>query len=821
MKSLEDDLSLSAKKTSELEEGIQMLQHRLDLKEEIEVEGHLIDVLKQELSTVQSQNGDLLLKIVELEENEQVQHEKWKVIEEEESNQKQNLREKIKMLELLNQELKCKIQEREKEFVSLSAGQSLALELSVSDSSQNLESSFEILKETISDLSENKQMKEDENSEFEMLEGMFVRCCEDHKTLRQTVAQMEEKEKQLRSKLTHYESSEVTEDEIHGKLCTKEDSQDNPELIERVVELEQLVANLTQELNDTNKELSEARKATNNVDTQRDSHYKQLNYGNGTTQLMDSYDPFSKAENRTVTGLFERSKYLESENQVLCDKLSCFLSMESQVKQLSDKVKLLENSEDKLMERVIELEEEEEQLKILLAKSKNQSSSVKSDMILTIEEKELEIEQLQEENSLIRQKLCECTAEDGRSESKSGNHQIQEKLPNMNHKAEKSNKLRSVKDNQVNDTYSNDLEKELLSTQEKLEEVQTDYELELSDMEEYNEKLRKQLKILKIKNEELDEENAILRKSNEELCSGPEFLKDLESELLAKQQQLMTRTEEFESKIHFLESHFQNIEAKEDKNNSEEKSSLEIQNSTEEKFAQMGEDPEIEYGEMENTECSLENLRNDNVEIKTNNQGTETGNSNLQNNGKPSKSESEKNSIFNLEELLSELKNNLDESSFEKSDSKKKLIELCQGLETLKSKLCITDNQNKSCQVNESEINSDMGSHFKLELAETVSLLEQNRNEKEQQILMLSNKVKTFQSAVDDITAVINGQQSSTPNAVHNLTQIEVRHLVLSLFHSLLSHGGMLFSCLIKAFYCTTSIASWYINLLECGSSEV
>ncbi|XP_033756453.1 centrosomal protein of 290 kDa-like isoform X2 [Pecten maximus] len=104
-------------------------------------------------------------------------------------------------------------------------------------------------------------------------------------------------------------------------------------------------------------------------------------------QTTDTSDLGDASQGGKVTGLFQRLQELESENQTLTEKLVSLTATDAQVKQLSEKVKLLENSEDRLMDRVMELEEIEDRMKRQLAKvSKSSENSVEQSDSDTVEE---------------------------------------------------------------------------------------------------------------------------------------------------------------------------------------------------------------------------------------------------------------------------------------------------------------------------------------------------------------------------------------------------------------------------------------------------
>ncbi|XP_069140481.1 golgin subfamily B member 1-like [Argopecten irradians] len=104
-------------------------------------------------------------------------------------------------------------------------------------------------------------------------------------------------------------------------------------------------------------------------------------------QTTDTFDLGDASQGGKVTGLFQRLQELESENQSLSEKLVSLTATDAQVKQLSEKVRLLENSEDRLMDRVMELEEIEDRMKCQLAKAgKISGSSVEKSDTEIIEE---------------------------------------------------------------------------------------------------------------------------------------------------------------------------------------------------------------------------------------------------------------------------------------------------------------------------------------------------------------------------------------------------------------------------------------------------
>ncbi|XP_021350814.1 centrosomal protein of 290 kDa-like isoform X3 [Mizuhopecten yessoensis] len=202
---------ISSQKITELEQRNQSLQQRLDLKEELESDLLLVETLKERLQETQSENDELSIKLSEMEESEETLKINWMKVAENDSNRIQSLEEKVKVLENSTRELKSRLREQQDRspMPTSSEGPSLAMELNQSEASEitSTNETDSSLLFRISSLEEELQtMQESKNAKIETLQEKICHLKENEIKLSETLSEMEQEERDLRSRLKMYES---------------------------------------------------------------------------------------------------------------------------------------------------------------------------------------------------------------------------------------------------------------------------------------------------------------------------------------------------------------------------------------------------------------------------------------------------------------------------------------------------------------------------------------------------------------------------------------------------------------------------------------
>ncbi|KAL3865001.1 hypothetical protein ACJMK2_006637 [Sinanodonta woodiana] len=205
MKYLKDAEEMSSRKIADLELNNQILQQRLDLREELMSDLHLVETLKEKVITMEMENQELKAKVMELEESEEILKENWKKVADEEANRKASLEEKIKLLSNLNKDLKLKLQERENEQQVI-PGPNLALELSSASEDANNQI-IEQLNAKVEELEQElTQATEDNYLKFECLENKITSLQENEGKLKKIIWNLKNQERAVWSLLANMKS---------------------------------------------------------------------------------------------------------------------------------------------------------------------------------------------------------------------------------------------------------------------------------------------------------------------------------------------------------------------------------------------------------------------------------------------------------------------------------------------------------------------------------------------------------------------------------------------------------------------------------------
>ncbi|XP_078310552.1 uncharacterized protein LOC111136261 isoform X11 [Crassostrea virginica] len=548
---LEKAEEIASQTISDLEMQNQLLEQRLQLKEELETDIMLVETLKVQVRDLESENKELKAKVAELEENEEILKINWMKVAENDAERILSLEEKVNNLESLNVDLRKRFREQREKSDPPNAP-SLALELSQSDNSldgntmASLQEEIKKLKEEVLETEEKK------NGQIEKLQDKIATLRENEIKLSETLAEMEQMERELRSKVSMYEQMssydkliqyegkiqemhrsredlldrmdsmeehegdlkkrliemeekhewkvkeyerkmelmekeiaqyiqqeedltsrimeiekhedevmekmnkyeedvKVLEDQLEESESAREDLEHKKErLVEEMEELRRENQELHENLENVNEELEQMRIENNDLNErviELDSYEQECeekvktveNKSNlleeANCRLMDQVteleglemelrnklekstqnvypksscssedkstdtDDLNALTGRKLTGMFERLQDLESENQTYADQLVNLQGADVLNRKLGEKLKLLEDSEEKLMERVIELEDRED---ILTKENQKLRNSI---MLTEVPDIVKEVSELRETIELLKASL--------------------------------------------------------------------------------------------------------------------------------------------------------------------------------------------------------------------------------------------------------------------------------------------------------------------------------------------------------------------------------------------------------------------------------
>lgn len=220
----------SSKRICDLEMIEKSLREQLASYESSNDTQNAYQTLQVKLSAAERENCKLMDRISELEENEEILRDNWRRVADEDANRALCLEEKVRMLDVLNRDLKTKLAEMQ-DFVVINSRPpegSIADELSASSKRNKLKfarhGSIPLSGGSDDDGSEDDRsnrriqelkrqvssIEEEKNSKIANLQERLAQMRENEIKLSETLAEMEMTERELRAKLALYESSEVS-----------------------------------------------------------------------------------------------------------------------------------------------------------------------------------------------------------------------------------------------------------------------------------------------------------------------------------------------------------------------------------------------------------------------------------------------------------------------------------------------------------------------------------------------------------------------------------------------------------------------------------
>ncbi|KAK3094793.1 hypothetical protein FSP39_006308 [Pinctada imbricata] len=639
---LEQAEIISAQKIGELEGKNELLQQRLDLKEDLEADILLLETLKDKIAILENENNVLNTKIAELEENEETLKNNWLKAAENDANRSQIYESKIKSLESLNNDLKSRIKDlQENSDVFSLSGPSLATELSESgslaipaesDSVSKLQNRLRQLEEELS------ETRDKRDADIEVLQDKIGKLKDNEVKLSESLLECELAERELKSRIAIYEGNSSSAEKMmqyEGKIKEMQNSRED--LLDRLDSMEDHEVNLKTRMKETEEvyeqRLSVLEKELENCAERETALTSKVNYFEQREKELDDkvkqYDKevtILKSENEEIKSLLDQNdspdmdvhhelelsigkkarlekeveelrqtildqdselEQLRSDNEDLNERLieldsseqECMekmMRLEQECKRLKhfrDKCDILEDAENKLMERVSELEESENNLSekvreleetedklrsALEKRTPEMTSEVKPEVVITTESKEARVKEDKETDTTD---LVE-SPEHGRN-SIVGMFQHLQDVESQNQKL--NDELLSLRG-------ADNLNRNLTEKVRLLESSEDSLMERVMELEESEDKLKQEVARLKasasVEVADIIAETADLRKSVELLKVNVEMLESENEDYTDKIQEYLIKLESAEQTIAQLEK--ENSEYKEKISNSEE-----------------------------------------------------------------------------------------------------------------------------------------------------------------------------------------------------------------------------------------------------------
>jgi chromosome segregation ATPase len=322
-----------------------------------------VELMEREIAQYIQQEEEMTSRIMEMEKQEDEQMEK------------------VGKLELQLEESENAREDSEQESLRLSE-EVQGLQKEIGDLQENMESVNE-------ELEQMRIENNDLNERLIELDSYEQECEEKVKEVESKASLLEDANLKLVDRVTELEN-------VENKASLLEDA--NLKLMDRITELESVEIDLRSKL------------ANSSVSVK-----SELMSSSGLEKSTDT-DDLNVPTGRKLTGMFERLQDLESENQNYFDQLSNLQGADVLNKKLNEKVKLLEDSEEKLMERVMELEDREDFLTKENQKIRNSVTPTDipdiltevSDLRETVELLKTNLEILRSENEEYQEKIGEA-----------------------------------------------------------------------------------------------------------------------------------------------------------------------------------------------------------------------------------------------------------------------------------------------------------------------------------------------------------------------------------------------------------------------------
>ncbi|XP_076472197.1 uncharacterized protein LOC143301638 isoform X3 [Babylonia areolata] len=419
-------------------------------------------------------------------------------------------------LETENTELKEEVTSLKQQNEALNLQIDKQEELTREDSAE-----LETLRETVNNL---QLSRTEAQSKLDSVLQELKHQESENEVLQNKVADLEALNKNLKNDLDNSKTE-------MNKLSVLQDSESA--FMSRIIDLEEREQQLSEEL----AKYSHTPKVQQDQESQTAEFLSCKQISTDSTDASVNTEDLHETNTVKVPELFARVQELESANQRLSINLEQATAGEADRRQLTDKLHLLEQAEDRLMERVIELEENEVALRTQLDRSRhraNTADKLEEEVSILLQQEDdwkEKVASLTSENLALSEKLDSLQSQFGQEQSKSDNlaHQIESEQRQLQ-----------------------DAQKELKHVQAKLQTVRSEYEEKLSALEESEKKIENQLDSQSQRECDLRKEIQVLREEMEDVCERYKELELENSHLKQEHSKVLTEFKEAESRCRQL-----------------------------------------------------------------------------------------------------------------------------------------------------------------------------------------------------------------------------------------------------------------------------
>ncbi|XP_052248962.1 centromere protein F-like isoform X3 [Dreissena polymorpha] len=365
MEEAEAELSL---KVTELERTNHILQQRLDVQEENQSDLQLLEDLTNQLEALKTVNSSLESRVMDLEENNDMLKENWRKVADEEADRRECLEDKIRVLESVNNEMKSKLKEYEREL-ELGSGPSIATEINAD--------TIEKLSNRISELEQElKRVNEGYLGSVETLMTELEESKKNEASLSEAVKELEVNEQELQDKIAELESVVSRENKLNPMCASQESLVDQLSVtgkseIELREELAEMQKGYEKKITMFKREIAELHQQEDDLCTRiEELEENEISLNNKLSKLketeMNYKNKIEELENRETSLTIRFSQRIEEMEQNEKNTSERFKLQIEELKQnekeLQDKVTDLEAENQDLSQRVLILEKYEEEL---------------------------------------------------------------------------------------------------------------------------------------------------------------------------------------------------------------------------------------------------------------------------------------------------------------------------------------------------------------------------------------------------------------------------------------------------------------------------
>ncbi|XP_062615077.1 golgin subfamily A member 4-like isoform X3 [Saccostrea cucullata] len=516
---LEKAEEIASQKISDLEMQNQLLEQRLQLKEELETDILLVKTLKDQIKDLQIENKDLTAKVAELEENEEILKINWMKVAENDAERIQSFEEKVNNLELLNLDLRKRLREQREKSDPPNAP-SLATELSESEKSMEGNSVVSLTEKVKTLQEELTETEEKKNSQIEKLQDKIATLRENEIKLSETLAEMEHTERELRNRVSMYEQSSSSDRIKHYEGKIREMHRSREDLLDRMDSMEEHEGDLKKRLKELEEEhewkVEQLEKKVELMEREIAQYIQQEE--DLTSRIME----IEKHEDELMEKVNKYEGDVKSLEQQLEESEGVREELEQQGERLSEEVSTLQKENQELQENLDSVTEELEQIRV--------ENNDLNERVIELDSYEQECEEkmkaVETKSSLLEEANCKLMDRVTELESLETELHSKPVSSSVNVKSDSSCEEKSTDTDDLNAPKGRKL---------------TGMFERLQDLESENQNFSEQLVTLQgadVQNKKLNEKVKLLENSEEKLMERVMELEDREDFLMKENQKL-------------------------------------------------------------------------------------------------------------------------------------------------------------------------------------------------------------------------------------------------------------------------------------------